>query len=91
MTWMLVSYPCCKRRDRATQRTALMDCHYTRCHCIHYTCDDCYHRSSKQEFQTSMGLVVVSLVLTVYVAPPRQVCSLKYSDPVLIGTYPAPE
>ena len=55
MTWMLVSYPCCKRRDQATQRTSLMDCHYIHFRYIHYTCDDCYHRSSKQEFQTSTG------------------------------------
>jgi len=91
MTWMLVWYPCCKRRDQATRRTALMDCHYTHSHCTHYTCDDCYHRSSKQAFQTLMGLVEVSLALIACAAPRRRVCSLKHSDPVLVGTYPVLE
>jgi len=50
MTWMLVSYPCCKRRGRETQRSVLMDCHCSHFHCNHYTYDDCCYRN-RQESQ----------------------------------------
>lgn len=91
MTWMLVWYPCCKRRDRATQRSVSMDCHCTHSRCNHYTCDDCYHRSSKQEFQIIVGLVEAGLVLPTCAALQRRLCSLKHFGPVLLDTYQALE
>lgn len=90
MTWMLESYPCYKRQDRATQRSALMDYHCSHSHCTHYTYDNyCYwHR---QEFQLSMELVEVDLELTVCAGLRRHAGTARLPDPVLIDTYPALE
>jgi hypothetical protein len=90
MTWMLVWYPCCKRRVRATQRSELMDYHCSHSHCIHYICDDCCCRS-RQESQIIMELEGVDLVSTVCAALRQQACSSSCFDPILIDTYPALE
>ena len=87
MIWMSGLYPCCKRRDQATQRSALMDCHCSHSHCNHYTYDDCSYWN-RQEFQRVGGLVGVDLGLTACAVLLQQASNL---DPVLIGTYPALE